>query len=130
VRHNVIEKAICLPRIDQCQDMRMLELCRETDLAQEPLGAEDGGKLRAEHLERDGAVVLEILGEVHRGHPTATELALDSVMVRQRNPQSRRDFYVHRRIRPFTSSNQLTTIRTSRGAASDGAFTIRKRWPS
>src|SRR6266581_7467623 len=108
----------------------MLQLCREADLSEEPLGAEDGRKLGAEHLERDGAVVFNVAGEVHRGHPAAAELTLDRVMVRQRNPQSSRGFYVHRCIRPFTSSNQLTTIRTSRGAASDGAFTIKKRWPS
>ena len=100
------------------------------DLAQETLGAQRRGELRVQHFEGHWAAVLEILRQIDRGHPAAAELTLDRVMVRQRNPQSRRDFYVHRRIRPFTSSNQLTTIRTSRGAASDGAFTIRKRWPS
>src|SRR5437667_11016450 len=74
-----IEEAICLPRIDQCQDVRVLELRREADLSKEPLGAQHCGELRAQHLERDGAIVFEVAREVHRGHPTAAELALDRV---------------------------------------------------
>ncbi len=62
IRHHVIEEAIGFPRVDQGQDMGMLELRREADLAQEPLGAKNGGKLGAEQLERHRAVVLEITG--------------------------------------------------------------------
>ena len=51
--------------------------------AQEPVGAEDGGKLGLEDLERDLAVVLEVLGEVHRGHAALAELTLDAVAVGQ-----------------------------------------------
>jgi hypothetical protein len=36
-----------------------------------------------EHLERDRPVVLEVLGEVDRGHPSAAELALDAVAICQ-----------------------------------------------
>ena len=48
------------------------------DLAQEPLGAERGGELRAQHLDRDVAVVLEVVREVDGGHAAAPELALDA----------------------------------------------------
>ena len=40
-------------------------------------------ELGAEHLDRDLAVVLEVLGEVDRGHAAPAELALDPVAVRQ-----------------------------------------------
>ena len=47
------------------------------DLAQKALGAERGGELGLEHLERDRAAVLEVAGEVDRGHAAAAELALE-----------------------------------------------------
>ena len=36
-----------------------------------------------QHLERDGAVVPDVVGEIDRGHATAPELALDCVAVGQ-----------------------------------------------
>ena len=46
----------------------MLEPGGEPDLALEALGAERGGELGVEHLERDRPVVPEVAGEVDRGH--------------------------------------------------------------
>ncbi len=54
---------------------------RGLDLAQEPLGAEGRRELGAQHLDGDGAVMLQVLGEVDRRHPAPTELALDRVAV-------------------------------------------------
>ncbi len=51
------------------------------DLHHEPLGADDGGELRLQDLERHLAVVLQVLGEVHGGHATLAEFALDAVAV-------------------------------------------------
>ena len=62
----------------------MLEVGGELDLRQEPLGADDGGQLRAQELERDLAVVPEILREVHRRHPAGADLDFDPVAVGQR----------------------------------------------
>ena len=59
----------------------MLQPGGELDLALEPVGAEGGGELGMEHLERDGAVVAEVAGEVDRGHAPAAELALERVAV-------------------------------------------------
>ena len=52
---------------------------RDLDLAQEPSGAERRGELGAQDLQGDGAAVFQVLGEVDRRHPTATELVLDRV---------------------------------------------------
>jgi len=49
------------------------------DLAQEALGADDGGELGAEDLDGDLAAVLQVLGQVDRGHAALAELALDAV---------------------------------------------------
>jgi len=57
-------------------------------LAQEPIGAEDGGELGAQHLERDGAVVLKIARAIDRGHPAAAELTLDRVTAREGRPHA------------------------------------------
>ena len=62
----------------------MLQPGGELDLAQEALRAERGGELGVEHLERDRAVVLEVVGEIDGGHAAAAELALERVTVRQR----------------------------------------------
>ena len=88
VRHHVIDEAIRLAGIDERQDVGVLELRREPDLAQEPLGAEEGGKFRAEHLDCDQAVVLQIASEIDRGHPAATEFALDRVAARKGRPHA------------------------------------------
>jgi len=35
-----------------------------------------------EHLQGDGPLVANVLGEIDRGHPDPTELALDPVTIR------------------------------------------------
>ena len=59
----------------------MLEVGGDLDLGQEPLGAEHGGQLGAQHLERDLAVVPQVVREVDGGHAARAELALDAVAV-------------------------------------------------
>ena len=57
----------------------MLQVRRRLDLSQEPFGPDHCGQFRLEHLERDLPLVLQIVGEIHRGHAALTELALDLV---------------------------------------------------
>ena len=59
--------------------MRMIEAGGDADLGEEPLGAEDGTELGAQHLHRHGAVVLEVLREIDRGHPALAQLAVEAV---------------------------------------------------
>ena len=61
----------------------MLQGCRGLDLRQEPLGAEDSGQLGLEYLDRDFAVVFQVLGEIDHGHPALSQLTLDAVAVRE-----------------------------------------------
>jgi hypothetical protein len=53
-----------LARIDQGQDVRVLHPRRDVDLAQEPLGAEHGGEIRPQDLERDRPLVAPVVGEI------------------------------------------------------------------
>ena len=62
----------------------MLEPRGEPHFTLEPLGAERGGELRVEHLERDGAVVAEVLRQIDGGHPAAAQLPLQPVAVAER----------------------------------------------
>ncbi len=57
----------------------MREMRRDLDLTEESLGTYGRCKLRAQHLERDGAVVLQVAGEIDRGHPAAPEFTPDRV---------------------------------------------------
>ena len=61
----------------------MLQAGLDADLAEEALGAEAGGQLGMKHLDRDGAVVLEVAGEVHGRHAAAAQRALDGIAVGQ-----------------------------------------------
>ena len=63
------------------QDVRVLEPRGEADLALEALGAEHMGQLGVQHLERDRAVVPEVLRQVDHGHATPAELELDTVTI-------------------------------------------------
>jgi hypothetical protein len=63
------------------QDVGVLQPRGGPDLAEKPLGAEGGRELRVKHLEGDGPIVLQIAGEIHGGHPSATEPALEQIAV-------------------------------------------------
>jgi hypothetical protein len=87
VGHHVIEEAVGVARVEQAEDVRMLQPRRHGDLPSETLGTEGRGQLGAQHLHRDHALVLEILGQVHRGHATLPQLPLDAVAVGQACPE-------------------------------------------
>lgn len=59
----------------------MLEVRGGPDLARESVNAECFGELRTEDLDRDGAIVPEVAGEVHGRRAALTELTLDAVAV-------------------------------------------------
>ena len=57
----------------------MLEVRGDLDFRQETLGPHDRCQFRLQHLEGYVAVVLQILGQIHRSHPAFTEFGLDAV---------------------------------------------------
>ena len=82
-RHHVVSGAVHFARVDQAEDVRMLQGRDRLDLAQEPLGTDDRGELGLQDLDGDLAVVLEILREIDGGHAARAELALDAIAVGQ-----------------------------------------------
>jgi hypothetical protein len=91
VRHDVVEKSVSLSRVEQAEDVRVLEPGGDFDLAGETLEPHRGGKIGPEHLDRDVPMVAEVLGEINRGHATLSEFSLEAVAVGQGGGESRID---------------------------------------
>ena len=51
----------------------------DIDLAHETIRSERRGEFRTKHLDRDFALMLDVLAEVDGGHPALTQLTLDGV---------------------------------------------------
>ena len=81
--HGEPELAGGLARVVDREDVRVLEPGGELDLALEPVGPQRGGELGEKHLQGHRPVVLQVLGQVDRGHPAPAELALEPVAIRQ-----------------------------------------------
>jgi hypothetical protein len=88
------------------EDMRVMELGRELDLAQESLDADLERDLRAEDLDSDLAVVPHIAGEIHHGHPTASQLALEQITIGKSGAECGRRLVSHGQVsrRSFESA--------------------------
>src|SRR4029077_4721389 len=70
--------------------MRMVEPGGYSGFTEETVG-DHGGEFGAANLERDGAVVLQVLGEVDRRHSPLAELALDRIAISQGRAQAREE---------------------------------------
>ncbi len=70
-----------VPESSRGEDVGVLEPRQDLDLQQEALGGFAGDDLRAQDLDRDGAVVLAVAGQIHHGHPAPTQLSVDGVAV-------------------------------------------------
>src|SRR5205085_985086 len=73
------EQPLRFTGIEQRQQVRVLQVRRDADLAEEPLSAEYGTQLWTQHLERDFAIVPDVGRQVHGGHAAGTKLTLDFV---------------------------------------------------
>jgi hypothetical protein len=100
----------------------------ELDLAGEPLGAECGAYLGAEHLERDRALVPDVVREIDSCHPARAELALDHVPLGECVAQLFGDGARggHRRTMAGETSN---VNEAGRGDAADTNRTVPPRLP-
>ncbi len=101
--HHVKQEPRRLARLVERQDVGMLEVGGRPDFGQEPLGAEGRGELGVQHLDGDVAVVLQVVGEIDRGHPALPKLAVDPVALRQRRYQALVHF-----VSPLTVATQMS----------------------
>jgi hypothetical protein len=61
--------------------VRVLEVGGDPDLPAEPLLAQLAGGAGEEDLERDRALVAEVVGEVDHGHAAPAEDAIEAIVV-------------------------------------------------
>jgi hypothetical protein len=97
--------------------MGVLELGRDPDFAQEPLGAEQGGQLGAENLQRHTAVVPEVLGQVNCGHAPMAKLAKDRVALGEGRRQAVELRHRGLRRRRIQSAGELSFVSYDRSGA-------------
>src|SRR4030095_526598 len=79
---------VVLSGVVQRQDVRMLQPGDRADLPQESLRAHRGRELRLQDLDRDEALVLVVLREVHGRHATPTDLTLDRESLAEQSRKS------------------------------------------
>src|SRR5918994_1634365 len=87
-RHDIVQKAIRRARVEQRQNVRVLEMGDDPDLTEESLGTQRGGELGAEDFERDLAIVAQVAGEVDGGHAALSQLTLELITISQGCAQS------------------------------------------
>jgi hypothetical protein len=68
-----------VPGIVEREDVRVVETRGDLDLAEEAIGPDDRGKFGVQYLQRDLAVMLDVLGQIDGGHATTTNLPLEAV---------------------------------------------------
>jgi len=92
----------------------MLEVGRRLDLGEEPLGSDHRSEFGLQNLQRDLPLVLQVVGQVDRGHTTLTEFSLDVVAAFQGCVQA--GYRVHaakmRGLDPFSHAATSSTHNT------------------
>jgi hypothetical protein len=81
VRHDVVQQAVDVARVEQREDVRMRKFGGELDFAQEALRADGVRDIRPHHLDRDVPAMAEVERAVHDGHGTGAQLAVDAVPI-------------------------------------------------
>ena len=91
-RHYVVQHRISIllddAGVEEREDVRMPEPCRGSDFGEETLGPQLLREIGVQHLDRNGAVVLDVAREIHSRHATRAELALDTVAVGERRGET------------------------------------------
>jgi hypothetical protein len=79
--HDVVQQSFDRSRLEERENVRMLELRLDLDLAEETIGGHRADELGLEDLEGDVALILQISGEKDDRHPPPADLALDRVAI-------------------------------------------------
>ena len=88
-RHDVEEQAGCFAGVEQRQQVGVLEIGGDANLAQEALGAEHCAELGIEYLERDIPGMLDVPRQIHGRHAAAANFSRDFVSTRECGSQLR-----------------------------------------
>src|SRR3569833_671049 len=80
---DIVEHAARVAGVEKREDVGVREVREELDLTDKPLANRRIFERRAQHLDRDQAVVLEVLGKVDARHRPVAEVALGDVPSRK-----------------------------------------------
>ncbi len=124
IGQHIPHEPLALARVDEGEDVGVVEPGADADLSEEPLGAENRREFRAQDLERNVAIVPHVPGEIDRGHPAGAELALDRVAAGEGRGQA--DGLVHSKAGqplqhadhpPATPATGRSSLKTGRPAS-------------
>lgn len=93
----------------------MLEIRRDLDLGQKAIGSEHGTQFRIQNLERDLPIMLEIAGQINRGHTAGADQMIDSISGAQRIGELFTNIHHWRLESDFMSPRQPVTICSTAG---------------
>jgi hypothetical protein len=100
VRHGVVGQPVSGARVEQRQDIGMLEMGGDLDFPKEALRTERLGQFGMQDLERDEPTMLQVEREVHGGHAPAPQLRFDDVLAGEGLVQAIELTHVERKIEP------------------------------
>ena len=83
IRHDVPETVAGLARVVNGENIGMRKFCGELDLAKKPFATECQRNFGMHDLQRDIAVVLQVMSEIYSCHSAARDLAVDSISIAQ-----------------------------------------------
>ncbi|MEO8333641.1 MAG: hypothetical protein ABI664_01625 [bacterium] len=72
-----------MPRVEQGQNVRMLQSRRDVDLLLNARCADRRRQILAQHLDRDISRMPEVVGEIDGGHSARADRSLDAVTSRE-----------------------------------------------
>src|SRR2546421_515396 len=81
VRHDEEHESVALVRVEHGQDVRVVEFGGDFDLEQEPIAPQRGGPLGLQNLDRDFAVVLQVVREEDRRERTPAYLPCYTIAI-------------------------------------------------
>ncbi len=88
IGHDVVDQPIGLVGIVERQDVRVVEAGGNLNLAEEAGCAHLRGQVGAEHLDGNGALVLEVVGQEDLGHPALPQFPLKLVAGGERSAEA------------------------------------------
>ena len=139
-RHDIEQQAARCARIEQREQVRVLQVRRDFDFGEKTLGTKHRAELRIEHLECDAPVMSDVAGEKDGGHTAAANLAFHLITAGERVlklieklhhvqlPEQRRDGTGYRS--PKYPRASISVYRAVSGSAHDHPLAPHDTWDS
>ncbi len=125
--HHIVEEAVNLSRIEQREDVGMLEVRGGSDFGEESLAPDHRREFGAEEFESHVAIMTEVAGPIDGGHAAGAELVGNQVSVTQCGGEAG-DGRWHRSKVPLTALASQPTRILRGGFPTTYDFAISRNW--